>query len=92
LAIESIRGQSMLTAFSKVWPTAPAYPVPEKVMHLRLASPISCAAAARMGAGDVAWRELLSRGASGEQHEQSHCERSVTNHGSSTLAGQVSHP
>src|SRR6476661_1737000 len=48
-----MRGQSTFTADSNAWPTAPPYPVPEKVMHLRSASPISLAAAASSGAGST---------------------------------------
>ena len=48
-----MRGQSTFGPDSKAWPTAPPYPFPEKVMHERLASPISFAAAARMGAGST---------------------------------------
>src|SRR5580765_6460031 len=48
-----MRGQSTFTADSNACPTAPLYPVPEKVMHFRFASPISLAAAASSGAGST---------------------------------------
>src|SRR6185436_15602146 len=48
-----MRGQSTFTADSNAWPTAPPYPVPEKVMQFRFASPISLAAAASSGAGST---------------------------------------
>src|SRR3954454_4395379 len=43
----------MLTPDSNACPTAPPYPVPENVMHRTLASPISFAAASRIGAGST---------------------------------------
>src|SRR4026208_945191 len=46
-----MRGQSVLRADSRAWPSAPAYAVPAIVTQRRLSVPMAWRAAVRIGAG-----------------------------------------